>query len=136
MLRKYVRQLNPIQENYVLPVNKVQSLLNEAEMSPSEFAKYSGKRATVLLKAIDDGTPIETVSGTFPLTWIDDSDKSKLKTAIGGEAKDYSAVFKSGSRFKPILQNKDGKQFTVSQLVKNKMFVGQGSSGEPAGADW
>ena len=72
MLRKYVRQLNPIQENYVLPVNKVQSLLNEAEMSPNEFAKYGGKRASVLLKAIDDETPIETVSGTFPLTWIDE----------------------------------------------------------------
>ena len=50
--------------------------------------------------------------------------------------KDYSSAFKDGTRFKPILQNKDGKQFTVSQLVKNKMFGGQGASGEPKGADW
>ena len=30
MLRKYIRQLNPIQENKVVPIDKVQSLLNES----------------------------------------------------------------------------------------------------------
>ena len=136
-MRKYVRQLKSVQENYITPIEKIHSLfLHEGEMSPNEFAKYGGKRASVLLKAIDDGTPIETVSGTFPLTWISNSDKSKLKTAIGGEVKDYSLVFKGGSRFKPIVQNKDGEQFTVKQIVKNKMFGGQGASGEPKGADW
>ena len=135
-VQKYVRQLKSIQETYKTPTDKVQNFLSEGEMSPNEFAKYGGKRASVLLKAIDDKTPIETVSGTFPLTWINDSDRSKLKTAIGGEVKDYSSIFKTGSRFKPILQNKDGDQFTVKQIVKNKMFGGQGSSKEPKGADW
>ena len=135
-VQKYVRQLKSIQEIYETPTDKIQNFLSEGEMSPNEFAKYGGKRASVLLKAIDDKTPIETVSGTFPLIWINDSDRSKLKTAIGGEVKDYSSVFKSGSRFKPILQNKDGDQFTVKQIVKNKMFGGQGSSKEPKGADW
>ena len=136
-LRKYVRQVRPIQENYVSPLNKIQKhILYEAEMSPTEFAKYGGKRARVLVKAIDDGTPLETDSGTFPLTWIDDSDKSKFISAIGKDAADYSSALKSGTRFKPILQNKDGKQFTVKQIVKTAMFGGKGASGEPSGADW
>ena len=136
-LRKYVRQVRPIQENYVSPVLKIQNhILYEAEMSPSEFAKYGGKRARVLVKAIDDGTPLETDSGTFPLTWIDDSDKTKFISAIGKDAADYSSALKSGTRFKPILQNKDGKQFTVKQIVKTAMFGGKGASGEPSGADW
>ena len=136
-LRKYVRQVRPIQENYVSPVLKIQNhILYEAEMSPTEFAKYGGKRARVLVKAIDDGTPLETDSGTFPLTWIDDSDKTKFISAIGKDAADYSSALKSGTRFKPILQNKDGKQFTVKQIVKTAMFGGKGASGEPSGADW
>ena len=58
-LRKYVRQVRPIQEDYVSPLNKIQNhILYEAEMSPTEFAKYGGKRARVLVKAIDDGTPL------------------------------------------------------------------------------
>ena len=31
MLRKYVRQLNPIQEKYIAPLDKIQSLLTEAD---------------------------------------------------------------------------------------------------------
>ena len=92
-VQKYVRQLKSIQEIYETPTDKIQNFLSEGEMSPNEFAKYGGKRASVLLKAIDDKTPIETVSGTFPLIWINDSDRSKLKTAIGDEVKDYSSVF-------------------------------------------
>ena len=136
-LRKYVRQARPIQENYISPLNKIQNyILYEKAMDSGEFAKYGGKRARVLVKAIDDGTPLETDSGTFPLTWIDDSDKSKFISAIGKDAADYSSSLKSGTRFKPILQNKDGKQFTVKQIMKTAMFGGKGSSGEPSGADW
>ena len=136
MIREKIKQLRPREESYIRPEDKVKSFLYEAEMNPNEFAKYGGKRATTLLKAIDDGTPIETVSGTFPLTWIDDSDKKKLKGVIGRDVEKYSEIFKSGRRFKPILQNKDGKQFTVKQIVKTAMFGGQGSKGEPSGADW
>ena len=136
-LRKYVRQARPIQENYISPLNKIQNyILYEKAMDSGEFAKYGGKRARVLVKAIDDGTPLETDSGTFPLTWIDDSDKSKFISAIGKDAADYSSSLKSGTRFKPILQNKDGKQFTVKQIMKTAMFGGKGASGEPSGADW
>ena len=34
MLRKYVRQLNPIQEKYVLPIDKIQSCLFELTVTP------------------------------------------------------------------------------------------------------
>ena len=130
------KQLNPRNKTYVSHIDKIQSILQEKVMDSGEFAKYGGKRARVLVKAIDDGTPLESDSGTFPLTWIDDSDKSKFISAIGKDAADYSSALKSGTRFKPILQNKDGKQFTVKQIIKTAMFGGQGASGEPSGADW
>ena len=131
------RQLRPREYKSVNHLEKIQELfLYEKAMDPNEFAKYGGKRANILLKAIDDNTPIETDSGTFPLTWIDNSDRDKLKTAIGGDKEKYAAVFKSGTRFKPILKNEDGKEFTVKQIVKTAMFGGKGSSGEPSGADW
>ena len=131
------RQLRPREHKSVNQQEKIQELfLYEKAMDPNEFAKYGGKRANILLKAIDDNTPIETDSGTFPLTWIDNSDRDKLKTAIGGDKEKYAVVFKSGTRFKPILKNEDGKEFTVKQIVKTAMFGGKGSSGEPSGADW
>ena len=133
----YGKQLRPREQQSVDYLEKVRNaFLYEKAMDPNEFAKYGGKRANILLKAIDDNTPIETDSGVFPLTWINDSDKDKLKTAIGGDKEKYAAVFKSGTRFKPILKNEDGKEFTVKQIVKTAMFGGKGSSGEPSGADW
>ena len=133
----YGKQLRPREQRSVDYLEKVRNaFLYEKAMDPNEFAKYGGKRANILLKAIDDGTPIETDSGSFPLSWIDNTDKEKLKTAIGGDKEKYAAVFKSGTRFKPILKNEDGKEFTVKQIVKTAMFGGKGSSGEPSGADW
>ena len=133
----YGKQLRPREQRSVDYLEKVRNaFLYEKAMDPNEFAKYGGRRSSILLKAIDDETPIETDSGTFPLTWIDDSDKDKLKTAIGGDKEKYAAVFKSGTRFKPILKNKNGEEFTVKQIVKTAMFGGKGSSGEPSGADW
>ena len=136
-ITEYGKKLRPREQRSVDYLEKVRNaFLYEKAMDPNEFAKYGGKRANILLKAIDDNTPIETDSGVFPLTWIDNSDRDKLKTAIGGDKEKYAAVFKSGARFKPILKNQDGKEFTVKQIVKTAMFGGKGSSGEPSGADW
>ena len=136
-LQQYVRQVKPRNESYIPPVEKVQNFLyEEREMNPKEFAKYGGKRARTLLKAIEDGTPLETDKGEFSLTWIDDSDKQKFATAIGGEASDYGSSLKSGSRFKKVFKNEKGDEFTIKQLVKTAMFGGRGGSGEPSGADW
>ena len=129
------RQLRPREYKSVNHLEKIQELFL-TEMKPDEMVKYGGVRANILFKAIDDGTPLETDSGTFPLTWIDSSDRDKFKTAIGGDAKGFDASLKSRGRFKPIFKNKDGEEFTFKQLVKSKMFGGQGSSGEPSGADW
>ena len=129
------RQLRPREHKSVNHLEKIQELFL-VEMKPKELAKYGGKRANILFKAIDDGTPLETDSGTFPLTWIDSSDRDKFKTAIGGDAKSFDAAIKSRGRFKPIFKNKDGEEFTFKQLVKTAMFGGKGSSGEPDGADW
>jgi hypothetical protein len=39
MLRKYVRQLRPTQENYIAPIDKVQSYLTEASMPAADWEK-------------------------------------------------------------------------------------------------
>ena len=136
-LQKYVRQVKPRNESYIPNIEKIQNFLYEArEMNPKELAKYGGKRARTLQKAIKDGTPLETDKGEFSLTWIDDSDKQKFDTAIGGEASDYGSSLKSGSRFKKVFKNEKGDEFTIKQLVKSDMFGGRGGSGEPSGADW
>ena len=61
------RQLRPREHKSVNHLEKIQELFL-VEMKPKELAKYGGKRANILFKAIDDGTPLETDSGTFPLT--------------------------------------------------------------------
>jgi len=38
-LRKSVRQLRPIQENFTAPVDKVQSFLSEAKMPAADWEK-------------------------------------------------------------------------------------------------
>ena len=135
-LQQYVRQVNPRNESYTPPVEKIQSLY-EKMMHPDELAKYGGRKAKTLQKAIEDGTPLETDKGTFPLTWIDDSDKKKFVAAIGGGgASDYWPSLKVGRSFKKVFKNEKGDQFSIAQVVKTAMFGGQGSSGEPAGADW
>ena len=135
-LQKYVKQVRPRNESYIPHIEKIQNFLIEGEMNPKELAKYGGKRARVLQKAIEDGTPLETDTGEFPLTWIDDSDKQKFVSAIGGEASDFGSSLKSGPRFKKVFKNEKGDEFTIKQLVKTAMFGGRGGSGEPTGADW
>ena len=135
-LQKYVRQVKPRNESYIPHIEKIHNFLIEGEMNPKELAKYGGKRARVLQKAIEDGTPLETDEGEFPLTWIDDSDKQKFVSAIGGEASDFGSSLKSGPRFKKVFKNEKGDEFTIKQLVKSAMFGGRGGSGEPTGADW
>ena len=135
-LNRYVRQLNPIQENNTDYVNRVKNLYEVNYLDGGELAKYGGIRARTLDKAIEKKTPLETTKGTFPLTWISDSDKNKFTTAIGKDKDDYNAVLKSSGRFKPIFKNKDGEEFKIKDIVKTKMFGGEGSSGQPKGADW
>ncbi len=54
-LQQYVRQVKPRNESYIPPVDKVQNFLyEEGEMNPKELAKYGGKRARVLQKAIEE----------------------------------------------------------------------------------
>ena len=134
----YVRQVRPIQESHVNHLDKVcNSFLYEKMMHPDELVKYGGRKAKALQKAIEDGTPLETNKGTFTLTWIDDSDKDKFASAIGGdEASDYWPSLKSGRGFKKVFKNEEGEEFSIAQIVKTKLFGGQGASGEPSGADW
>ena len=99
-ITNYVRQVKPRQNKSVNHLEKIQSLY-EKMMHPDELVKYGGRKAKTLQKAIEDGTPLETNKGTFPLTWINDSDKKKFASAIGGDgASDYWPSLKSGTKFK------------------------------------
>ena len=87
----YGKQLRPREQRSIDYLEKVRNaFLYEKMMHPDELVKYGGRKAKALQKAIEDGTPLETDKGTFTLTWIDNSDKDKFASAIGGdEASDY-----------------------------------------------
>ena len=134
----YGKQLRPREQRSIDYLEKVRNaFLYEKMMHPDELVKYGGRKAKALQKAIEDGTPLETDKGTFTLTWINDSDKKKFVSAIGGdEASDYWPSLKSGRSFKKVFKNEEGDEFSIAQIVKTKLFGGQGASGEPSGADW
>ena len=137
-ITEYGKKLRPREQRSVDYLEKVRNaFLYEKMMHPDELVKYGGRKAKALQKAIEDGTPLETDKGTFTLTWIDNSDKDKFASAIGGdEASDYWPSLKSGRSFKKVFKNEEGEEFSIAQIVKTKLFGGQGASGEPSGADW
>ena len=66
MLRKYVRQLNPIQEKYIAPLDKIQSLLTEADtgfatlMEKSIVVAYNIKQGMSEEDAIEKGSIVQS----------------------------------------------------------------------------
>ena len=48
-LRKYVRQVRPIQENHIKPEIKVQTLLNEAQLKKADIFKRQNQTTFISL---------------------------------------------------------------------------------------
>ena len=48
-LRKYVRQLKPVQESYIAPETKVQTLLNEAQLKKADIFKRQNQTTFISL---------------------------------------------------------------------------------------
>jgi len=120
MLRKYVRQLNPIQENKITPVNRVQSFLQEGKLTPAEVIKYD-KRIDLFIQKLKASDPFELdAGGTVTLKYnpelekaVKDADTAKMKS-IG-------------------LTTHDGKPLAWGKLLKSNEFGG-GTTGSGAGA--
>jgi len=82
-LRKYVRQLNPVQENYIAPVEKVQNLLTEADTGKAT----KSEQAIVVAYNIKKGMSEEEAykKGGIPdAEWekVDDSLKANGKAIV------------------------------------------------------
>ena len=137
-LQPYIRQLRPRNESYVSPIDKIQNLVEDAVLTPNEFVKYGGKRASLFLKHINDGVPFETVNdGTTTIEWINDEDEASFQKAIGtAKSSAFDASLKTRAKFKPTFKTPKGKELTIKDLVKTAAYGGKGSSGEPSGADW
>ena len=90
-LRGYVRQLKPRTENYIPPVDKVQSYLTEGMLDlkivNNTLRGSSTLRGEVLVQAVKDGTPIETNKGVVKLSWMNDEDR------ISAEGGNYETAY-------------------------------------------
>ena len=101
MLRKFVRQLNPIQENKVALVNRIQSFLQEGKLTPAEVIKYD-KRINLFVQKLKASDPFELDDGGFvTLKYSSELEKAvkdadvifsdKVISLIGGDSE--SAIF-------------------------------------------
>jgi len=126
-LRGYVRQLKPRTENYIPPVDKVQSYLTEGMLDlkivNNTLRGSSTLRGEVLVQAVKDGTPIETNKGVVKLSWMDDESR------IAAEGGDYVTAFKSGRSFKKVFVTDNGDKLKLSDIKKSAMFGGGKGSG-------
>ena len=132
-LRKYVRQLKPVQENYIAPEVKIQTLL-EGFTTPisttkevTAFAKnfdYSTKDLNELIKYLKD-LRLGPATDLVPLSGDPSNGKFKIRHAKGDAAL--------------VKKIKDWVKENVPSLVKYMGF-GQGTpkvgTPNPKGADW
>ena len=125
MLRKFVRQLRPTQENYIAPIFKVQSLLEARGLDIAILNKIldNKPRSYVLVDVINNKTKVETTIGKTSLSWINNEDKLKFE---GG---DLTTAFKLGTGYKPVFFSDNGKKLKLTDIIKTPMFGGGRGSG-------
>jgi len=125
-LRGYVRQLKPITEKYISPVDKVQDLF-ESNLSKKDLSKRDNKN--VLQDIINNQKPLETEKGEVSISWIDNANK------IAFENDDFDTAFPRG---KEVFITSKGDNLKITQITKTDVFgggkgSGGGSSGTTAG---
>ena len=125
MLRKFVRQLRPTQENYIAPIIKIQSLLEARGLDIPILNKIldNKPRSYVLVDVINNKTKVETTIGKTSLSWINNEDKLKFE---GG---DLTTAFKLGTGYKPVFFSDNGKKLKLTDIIKTPMFGGGRGSG-------
>jgi len=131
-LRKSIRQLRPIKENFTAPVDKVQNFLSEAY----SFYPKSEKE----IKNTLSDFPSENVQDILKLfTFLKSKDKSKDKTPINIDLKKPNII--NVSRDLNDFYNIDDIKTGASlNTIKIKFGDGSGNTGndapKPKGADW
>ena len=125
-VRKYFRQLNPVDEskvNHVVRIQSSYSELSESNLSKADVAKR--QNASILQSIIDDGTKIPTDVGEVSITWIDNA----LKVAF--DKGDYDTAFPRG---KASFNASNGKLLRITEIEKTGTFGGgKGSGGGSSG---
>ena len=120
-IRKFYRQLNPVDTSKVSHVVRVQSLyseLTEANLKKADIAKRDNK--AVLQGIIDSNTEIPTDEGQVSIKWIDNA----LKVAFDND--DFDTAFPAG---KPSFTASNGKTLRITQIEKTAEFGGGKGSG-------
>ena len=120
-IRKFYRQLNPVDTSKVSHVVRVQSLyseLTEANLKKADIAKRDNK--AVLQGIIDSNTEIPTDEGKVSIKWIDNA----LKVAFDND--DFDTAFPAG---KPSFTASNGKTLRITQIEKTAEFGGGKGSG-------
>ena len=121
-LKGYVRQLKPITEKYIPPVDRVQDLL-ESNLSKKDVAKRDNKN--VLQDIINNQKPLETEKGEVSISWIDNANK------IAFENDDFDTAFPSNT---PVFITSKGDKIRITQITKTDTFGGgKGSGGGASG---
>ena len=81
-LRRFVRQLKPIQENKVNYVDAVQNLMEAAKGINIEVLrklKDGRPRGDILLDVINNQTKVETTKGNRTISWLSQIDKTAME---------------------------------------------------------
>ena len=125
-LNRYVRQLNPIQENKINYVERVQDLY-EATLSKADINKRDNFK--VFKDIIDNQKPLKTTKGDVSISWVDNQYK------IAYDKGDLDAAFPRGTR---VFISSKGDKLKLSDIEKTDTFgggkgSGGGSSGTTAG---
>ena len=119
-LRKYVRQVRPIQENHIKPEIKVQTLLNEAQLKKADIFKRQNQ--TTFISLATKGELLGKDGKKLPKVKDTDSLLSAIKNA-----KEPSDI--------PNTSFETNPSFKLTDVVKTGDFGGLGGKG-PSGADW
>ncbi len=127
-LRKYVRQVRPVQENYISPEIKLQNFLESKginiEVLQKELPRSNILRSTVLFDAIKNQTALETTKGSVTLNWISNSDK------VAAESGDFTTAFiQRGNRYKQVFVTSSGDKIRLNDIIKTADFGGGRGSG-------
>ena len=125
-LNRFVRQLNPIQENKINYVERVQDLY-EATLSKADINKRDNFK--VFKDIIDNQKPLKTTKGDVSISWVDNQYK------IAYDKGDLDAAFPRGTR---VFISSKGDKLKLSDIEKTDTFgggkgSGGGSSGTTAG---
>lgn len=125
-IKKFYRQLKPVDNTKVSQLDVVQSAfseLSEANLKKADIAKRDNK--SILQSIIDNKEKIPTDVGDVSIDWIDNA----LKVAFDND--DFDTAFPSG---KPSFTASNGKPLRITQLAKTETFGGgKGSGGGSSG---